>query len=276
MRCRSCGLPADAPLCARCAPAAEFLHSDAAERSLSLRIATPDQRPLVFLAMLRGGALWESAGPELLGWMTEEQTGLLFNRWLAEDAVYGGMALKNLARTDRTRCLTRAPLWLAPHRPASSDMAALLIGTSITDVPWLYALAFRLGASADSAETRKAWQAIFPAGVRPLIQATMRFGRPAEDRWLPDAAQLSATPRRWPIERLEEEGVVVCAVCGECLPASGPCRWCQTDPEDEPPMILRFSALFQQRDPCKRCELDLTTAAAPGLCPGCGLEDPLR
>lgn len=219
--------------------------------------------------------MWAEDARAILSWMTEEQTGLVFNRWLAEDAVFGDLALKNLARADRTRSLTRAPIWLAPHRPAAAGMGALLIGTSITDIPWLYALAFRLGASADSPATRKSWQAIFPAGVRPLILATMRFGRPAEDRWLPDAAQLSATPRRWPIERLEGDGAVVCAVCGECLPASGPCRWCQTDPEEEPPMILPLSAMFQQRDPCRRCELDLTTAAAPGLCPGCGLEDPL-
>jgi hypothetical protein len=257
-------------------PAAELLHPDPEERALSLRIATTEERPLVLLALLRGGALWADAGREILGWMTGEQPELLLNRWLAEDAVFGDLALPNLAHADRARCLTRAPLWLAPHRPAAAGMGALLIGTSITDVPWLYALAFRLGAAADSEQTRASWRAIFPAGIRPLIGATMWLGRPAEDRWLPDDAQLSAVPRRWPIERLEGEGVVVCALCGECLPASGPCRWCQTDPGDEPPMILPLSAVFGQRDLCPRCALDLTTAASPSACPGCGLADPLR
>ena len=278
MTCRACGVDAPDDLCTRCSLAADYLHPDPDERSLSLRIAVTDQRPQVFVAMLRGGGLWEQSGQarEILDWMVEEQTEVLFQRWLAEDSVYGGLAIAILARDDRARCLTRAPLWISPTRPGARAAAATLIKATASDLPWLYSLAFRLASTADTTQTRTQWQQIFPSGAALLgVRLIMNSGR-ASESWLPTAEQLNATPRRWPIERFEGAGVVVCSLCGECLPGEGACRWCGTDPADEPPTVLALPELFLKRGLCHRCAIDITTAASPVLCPGCGVSDPME
>jgi len=247
-----------------------------------VRCSTVEQRPQVFLAMLRGGSLWlapgDLAGRELVTWMVEEQTEILFNRWLAEDAVFGHLAIPTLYATDRERSLVRAPIWMAPGRPDEESASEALIDRNVLDLQWLYGLAVRLGSSATNDGVQAAWEKRFPASIRPVVRLAVNMGRArptaASEAFRPTAAQLTAAPRRWPIELLDGDGVVVCGMCGEGLPAEGACRWCGTDPDEEPAVVVSLEDMFYARPCCPRCEIDLTVAADPTLCPSCGVELP--
>ncbi|MFT4978531.1 MAG: hypothetical protein ACI8S6_004441, partial [Myxococcota bacterium] len=243
MTCRACGQESDSELCQWCQAGAAYLDPDAGERLLSLRCSVVDARPAVFVAMLRGGQMWEAAGGDaaraLVGWMTEEQPEVIFNRWLAEDAVHGALAIQNLMASDRKRCMDRAPVWLAPGRPAAGEAGKALVYRDVLDLTWMYGLAVRLGNCATSDAMQKAWVAYFPPSIRPIVGTAMSMGRknPTEERHRPEEAELQRAGRRWPMALFDGDGVVVCGMCGEGLPAQGACRWCGTDPEDEPAVV---------------------------------------
>lgn len=280
--CPACGLPTTGPLCGDCAPAAAFLVGSPEERLAALQQATVTDRPRVLLAAVRGGRLWAGVtwgeldlGDALLDWLLQHGPTEIFTRWIAEDAEYGGVAYGALAAHDRGLAMLRAPLWLAPGRRAARDGAEGLLNPLVEErgAGWS-ALAFRLGSCAPDAETGAAYAEVFPQPFRMLAKGTIGIARrrPTKTDWRPEEAAVRAAAgwRRWPLARIEAEGLLVCAVCGEGLPAEGACAWCGTDPDEEPPMALPPGELLAERAPCGTCGLDLTVRAMPVRCGGCG------
>ena len=269
--CRSCGLPSTNDLCPDCEPSAPLLVEDPAARVAALAALGADDRRFVLLVALRARRLWSGPLAEpLLRWLMDHGGTLLFARWLAEDARHGWIAWPSLAVAEPDRTLARAPLWLAP---ADAPVAHLL-------KPWRgdlarqSALVIRLSSCGLDDARIDATIAAMPWTVRAFGRLGRHAGRahPTEVGWRPQPALAERTRRRWPIERLERDGILCCTVCGENLPAAGPCGWCDTDPEDEPPTVLPLADLFSERALCPVCSHDQCSAAVPLQCACCGVE----
>jgi hypothetical protein len=217
----------------------------------------------------------------VIAWLLRHEPTIVFLRWLAEDSWYGDSALSLLASREDpqelARCLLRAPLWLARWGQADQDRSHPLVRTWSVHPKRLYALGFRLG-SCGVDQRRERDHARFIGAFSDvwgwLALLAMRAGRrrPTRGAWRPSAAQLDGANhwRRWPLARLEDDGVLVCGLCAEPLPASGVCAFCGTDPEEEAPAVLPLADLLAEREPCPMCGLDLTSRALPAACGCCG------
>lgn len=283
--CTACGQPSLTARCPRCAPAGALVSTITDERLTALERCDASKRAEVVLAFLRAGVLLQEQDPlPFLQWLLRVSPTIVFLRWLAEDSLYGDLALPLLAeqkgRPEIDRSLLRAPLWLARWGQPDSERNHPLIRAWNREPKRLYALGFRLGAclAQETTERRGRDTARFMAGWSDiwgwLALLAMRSGRknPSPGSWTPSPELLdrSTTWRRWPLERLEAEGVLVCSVCAENLPAQGPCRFCGCDPEQEPPSILPLADLLAERSPCPHCGFDLCTRARPARCGCCG------
>lgn len=284
--CASCGQPSLTPRCPYCSPAGALVSPDKAERLAVLNDCGTSQRAKVVLAFLRAGVLLQEqdAPCPLLLWLLRVSPTIVFVRWLAEDSVYGDLALPLLAgqkdRHEIDRSLLRAPLWLVRWSHSDLERAHPLIRSWICEPRRLYALGSRLGAClADmTPERRDSSFARFLSGWTDiwgwLGLLAMHSGKknPKPGIWSPNAELLdrSTTWRRWPLERLEGGCVLVCTICAENLPAHGPCRYCGCDPEEEPPSLLPIADLLVERSLCPHCGFDLCTRAVPARCGCCG------
>jgi len=253
-----------------------LLDPDPWKRREALEAATHADRPKVMLAAVRGGGLWSQPGPggvdagrELLEWLLRKGTTLLFARWLAEDARYGHLAWGRLAFDDPSRTLQRVPEWLATGGDPEGIVDALWGKVNL-----LAALGFRLGGAGldqstiDRVLSRYRWYDRWWAPI------TVWAGRrqPSAGVWIPDAEVLAAATRRrrWPIERIEPGGLVLCGFCGESLPSQGSCRFCGREPDDDASLQPVLES-FHKRNLCPRCGIDVADVA-PVLCPGCQLD----
>ena len=282
--CRACGLPGEADgLCPECRPAAPFLAENSRDRLAALRRARAEDRPAVLLAALRGGArLWEGSAPDgtdlaeaILLWLVRNRPTIDFLRWLAEDARHGHLAVPALARDRPELALQRAPLWLAPGRPAARPGALFEVWRA--DLRRQLALGFRIGSHRGS----RAWEDGIAAAAgfpeRLIVRWAIRGGhrRPSPDAFPPDMLERAAGWRRWPPRRFERDRagrncIVYCVRCGE-FADHGPCGWCGADPELPGLRLLGTAAVaWEERGTCPDCGIDLTLRVVPQQCPGCG------
>lgn len=277
LRCDACGLPAPRSPCAYCAAAGDFVHSSASVRLEALESAGPERRPQVLLAALRAGRLWSDRHDPLLTWLMNHGGTNTFARWLAEDARYGVYAVQPLAVQETERAVQRAPLWMAHGRTGPHAVGKRIFAVLGTRPAAFYALSVRLGSCVHperGGRDEEVWRLSFPRLAGWLGLYAMRAGKknPPQKGWRPgpDDLERATRWRRWPLENLEGGNAVICTVCGEPLPATGPCRFCATDPTREPPTELPLTDLLSARTLCQRCGIDLTTHAMPTRCPGCG------
>jgi hypothetical protein len=277
-RCRACGVACDQPLCDSCLPAQPLLDPEPDRRLAALESMSVDQRRFVLLAALRGGHLWDGVrvgavdlGTRLLDWLLRHGGTETYLRWIAEDVKYGSLAWETCVSYEFARTLLRAPMWLARD---DAPVEALLRGFA-ADLTRYNALGFRLGScQLGDGELARVIDAA-PRRARSYLRKAFEAGRanPTMGTWYPTETQRRAARgwRRWPIERLEPDGLLACTICGESLPGSGACLWCGNDPDrGEPASLLPVGELLERRLLCSACGLDQTTACAPLQCPCCG------
>jgi hypothetical protein len=229
------------------------------------------------LAALRGHKLWSGVkegdkdlGKVLLEWLMAHECTITWARWIAEDAKHGEMAWATLAKSDDfNRTLLRSPIWLCmSDAPLDEFMGGLE-----KDRQKQSALAVRLGSAHVPTQRIEASLAAMTGSMRSLARRIAKVGaeRPTKGSWIPDAVDLATatTHRRWPIERIEPDGIVVCSICAECLPAKYQCTWCGADPEEIDPTLVSAEDLVAERPLCVWCGIDYTARAAPVQCPGC-------
>ncbi len=271
--CRSCGLISAADLCADCAPSEPLLDPDPKQRLAALKVLGAGDRRFVTLVALRSRRLWSGPLAEpLLEWLMHNGGTLTFARWIAEDAHHGAVAWASLAAAEPRRTLGRSPLWLAR---ADAPVERLL-------KPWrgelgrMSGLVIRLSSCGLPKERIDAAIAAMPWQVRTFGKLGQHAGQtyPTQEGWKPAAELFDRVRRRWPVERLEPDGILCCTVCGENLPAEGPCGWCDTDPDVEPPSLLPVGDFLAERALCGTCGHDQTTAAVPIQCACCGAPTP--
>jgi hypothetical protein len=263
--CPGCGCASDDGLCTGCRPAARFLTGTVAEREAAVASATPPERGLLLLAVLRGWPSFGEAGPAALRRLATLAPNPTWDAFLAEDAGLGAAAWPSVARSEPARALTRAPVWFAPGRALDADAAKASFGEEPKRV---YALAFRLGSAGVGADRQREVLAALPGGVAAIAEIARSYGGrfPSEDRWRPTAADLARAPgfRRLPL-RVEGDMVLLCGQCAEPAGA-GACTWCG---HDGPNGRLDLYAFLNQREDCPVCGLDLAWAVRPSRCGGC-------
>lgn len=269
--CLPCGAPSELAVCANCALCGELLSPVPGVRMLALRRSTAADRPKVMAAALRAGHLFEDVtvsgehlAEVLLAWLLENAPTLTWLRYLAEDARWGWTVQPVLAAQEPERTLLRLPEWMSA--PGARPQPVLRAYAGLSPARFA-AVGYRLGSCGVPASR---WEDAVPEGARPEVRLAARSAAraPTETHWRP--TRLDRAPRRWPFPRREDGLPLCCGLCGEALPASGPCAWCATSPEDEPPTLAPLGDLFKPRKVCVTCGVDQATGLVPARCPGCG------
>lgn len=268
MSCLVCGAAASTARCDNCALCGDLLADDPLLRLRALQTAT--ERPKVVSAALRGGALFEGVvvqgedlGHSVMVWLMGHGVSLTWARYVAEDPVWGWVAQPALIATEPERSLLRLPVWVAqPHGRGAATVRAF-VGTS----PERVAVAAMRLASCGIPEAL--WRDGLPqgAGLAADVSVWAAQRTPTATTWRPSGA---AGGRRWPFGRTEAGLPLCCSICGEALPGEGPCGWCGTSPDDEPPMRAPLGDLLAPRQICATCGFDQATALGPVRCGGCG------
>lgn len=270
--CSTCGAPTKERICGNCALCGDLLAEEPIQRLSALQAAPATDRAKVMAAALRGGHLYEDVsvqgedlGVALLGWLLKNAPTLTWIRYIAEDARWGWTTQAVLAVQEPERSLLRLPEWVSQSRGKPEAVVRAYVGTSPERIA---ALSLRLG-SCDVPASR--WRGGLPAGSGPAVSvASFAARRTPTAGWRP--ARLDRQPRRWPFPRREQGLPLCCTRCGEALPGFGPCYWCATSPDDEPPTLAPLNDLFKPRKTCGTCGFDQATGLAPASCGGCGAQ----